>query len=284
MKLASIAVAATLGACGPKGSPSPPTPTPAPDAAQAPAPIDAAPAVDLPPPDAAPREPVVIVPPEPPAPVYTAAPELDEAGEKLVAAARKATGAKALAAWAKVQTIDPDHSEARYGIAAAHIKLKDNAAAIAAFTALAASTRSDAIEFLVAARFDKTFAPIAGDQAFRDAVGLDRPPVQLYDKVMGHGGTWEQQGTSCDSPTVNLDLSQSRAFALKVRTVCSGQKFTSTFKGTWKLEANSVALVFPNKGAADEVVPCTMAPVGDEYSVACKVDDDLEFVVLPVRR
>lgn len=224
--------------------------------------------------------------PRPPeaTPATVEPPALDAAGQALVKKARKAKGKKALAAWAKVQALDPDHSEARFRIAAAYLKLKQPAEAIKALEALASSARADAIEFLVAARFDKAFKKLANDPAFRVAVGLDRGPTQLYDRIMGTGGNWEQQGTNCDKPTVALAFAQARTFVLKVKTVCDGQKYTSTFKGKWRPEAGSVTLVLPNKGADDEFVPCTLTAAGDEDSLACKIDEDLDFVALPVRR
>src|SRR5690606_31778937 len=119
------------------------------------------------------------------------APE-DPAVTKAVAAARKAPKKKQLAAWNAVLAADPAHSEALFQIAALQIGAKQQADALATLGKLAASTREDAIEWLVEARFAKAFAPVRGVPAFREHVGLDRKPATPYERLMGFGGQWEQ--------------------------------------------------------------------------------------------
>ena len=211
-------------------------------------------------------------------------PPIDPALTKAVSAARKTSGAKAAAAWKKVLDLDAAHSEARYAIAVGHAKGKRAAEAIATLDALASSTRADAVEFRVAARFDPAFAAMRADPKFRAAVGLDRPATTFYERMMGFGGTWEQPGTSCDSPEVHLALARDRTFALRVRSRCEGMDSQAKFRGRWLIREPSLVLVLPNQGRADEEVVCGVESRGDEDAVTCRLDEDLDFTVRPVRR
>ncbi|MCA9677205.1 MAG: hypothetical protein H6709_07830 [Kofleriaceae bacterium] len=216
-----------------------------------------------------------------------AVPEASPEVAKAVKAARKAAkrgGAKAIKAWTQVLDLDPDHSEARYGVAVAQAKAKKTEAALAALEALAASSRADAIEYLVAARFDKAFAKLRAEARYRKAVGLDRPARTFYERLMGLGGTWEQAGTSCDAPGVALALTAERTFKLTITSKCSGDVYKDTFKGTWVDQEPNLVLHLPNKGKADEEIACTVARDGDEDEIRCAIDQDLQFAVKPVRR
>jgi hypothetical protein len=204
--------------------------------------------------------------------------------DKAVKAARKAKGKAALAAWAKVQAIDPDSSEARYGTAVALAQSKKTADAVAALEALAKSKRADAIEYLVAARFEPAFAPVRADAAYRKAVGLDRPPATFYERVMGLGGTWEQAGTSCDTPGVTLALGRDRAFTLRVKSACEGDRYDDKFSGTWDLQEPTLVLSLPNPDGGADQIPCAVEAKGGEDSIHCSISADLEFSVRPVRR
>jgi len=219
-------------------------------------------------------------------PIATAPPE-DPAVAKAVAAARKAAKGKALAAWKAVVTLDPTHSEAHYRLAVAKLGVKAKAEALAELTALAESTRPDAIEWLVEARFDPAFASLRGDPTFRTKVGLDRKGTTSYERLMGLGGQWEQTGTSCDKPEVRFTATRDRVVRIRVKSSCSGQVFDLPFKGVWRIEGTRVVLTFPTKGkqvsAADEA-GCQFEAVGDEDSLRCKLDRDIDFVVLPTRR
>ncbi|MCE9580643.1 MAG: hypothetical protein K8W52_46410, partial [Deltaproteobacteria bacterium] len=216
----------------------------------------------------------------PTVPPPAASPELTKA----VAKARKTSGKAAIAAWTKVAALDADHSEARYAIAVAHAKLKHKAEAIAALTALAGSARGDAIEYLVAARFDKAFAAWRADAGFRTAVGLDRPPTGLYERVMGLGGVWEQAATSCDTPQVTLTLARERAFTLRVRSTCSGQRYDDRFRGTWDVDANALVLSLPKPEGGSDPFLCSIEARSGEDAIHCALGEDLEFVVQAVRR
>lgn len=216
---------------------------------------------------------------DPPPLAKPSSPALDQA----VTAARKARGKAALAAWQKVLELDAGHAEALFRQAVA-LAAKDRAGALAALATLASSRAPDAIEYLVASRLDPAFAALRADATFRKTVGLDRKAVHPYEKAMGFGGTWEQAGTSCDTPKVELVLGRDKKFRLTVRTVCSGMVHQSKFAGTWAIASDGVALTLPNRGAAADVVACTFEPSGDEEALACPLDDDLRIFVLPVRR
>lgn len=217
----------------------------------------------------------------------TTAPPTDPKLTKAVETARKASKAKALAAWQAVLAIDPQHSEAQYRIAALQVGAKQTADANATLTKLAASSRADAIEWLVEARFDKAFAPLRADAKFRAAVGLDHKPTTTYERVMGVGGQWEQNGTSCETPEVQLTTTRDRTARVRIKTVCQGRTSNMTFKGTWRVEGKDVVLTFPTKGqkvTAKDETKCEFEQERDEDSLHCVLDQDLEFTVLPTRR
>jgi hypothetical protein len=217
----------------------------------------------------------------------TAQPPEDPKLKKALEAARKAAKGKALAAWNAVVAIDKDNSEAAYRIAALQVAAKHNADAIAALDKLAKSTRADAIEWLVEARFDKAFAAVRSDAKFRAAVGLDRKAQTPYERVMGFGGQWEQTGTSCETPEVKLTMTRDRAFKVRIKSVCQGRTFEQPFKGTWRIDGDNVVLTLPTKGkqtSAKDEAPCTVEKERDEDSLHCVLDRDLDFVVLPTRR
>ncbi|MDB4964063.1 MAG: hypothetical protein JWP01_4062 [Myxococcales bacterium] len=224
--------------------------------------------------------------PTPVTPGPTTAPE-DPAVTKAVAAARKAPTAKALASWKAVLALDPTSSEAHYRIASAQLAAKAKADAIATIGKLADSTRPDAIEWLVEARFDPAFASLRADPAFRTKIGLDRRPTTSYERLMGFGGQWEQTGTSCDKPEVRFTATRDRVVRIRVKSRCDGQIYDLPFKGQWRIDADKVVLTFPTKGkqvsAADEA-GCTFESAGDEDSLRCSLGHDIDFVVLPTRR
>jgi hypothetical protein len=235
------------------------------------------------------KDPVTVVPPgtRPVTPGTPIGPVVEDPKmAKAVADARKAPKAKALVAWKAVLAIDATHTEAIYRIAVASAAAKQPAEALAQLAKLGASTRPDAIEWLVEARFDPAFAALRADPKFRAAVGLDRKAATPYERLMGFGGQWEQTGTSCDKPEVRLNIARDRTFKLRVKTTCSGQVFDTPFKGAWRVDAAGIVLMLPNKGKvtdADEA-PCVFEPSGDEDALRCKLDKDLEFLVLPTRR
>jgi hypothetical protein len=220
-------------------------------------------------------------------PPTTTAPKQDPAVTKAIDAAHKATNAKALAAWQAVEALDADNSEARYRIAAIHAAGKQDP--IVDLQALAKSSRGDAIEWLVEARFDSAFGHLRADPKFRAAVGLDKPSATAYERLMGFGGQWEQTGTSCDAPEIRLVVKRDRSVKLNVKSSCNGQVFDVPFSGTWRLDdVDHVTLILPpTKHAAasnKDEAPCSFKKHGEEDALRCSVGKDLEFEVLPTRR
>jgi hypothetical protein len=216
------------------------------------------------------------------------APPADPKVTAAVAAARKApAGGKALAAWKAVLAQDGAHSEALFRVAVAQVAAKQAADALTTLGVLGGSTRPDAIEWLVEARFDRAFAAVRADAKFRAAVGLDRKAASMYERMMGFGGQWEQTATACDRAEVHLSALRDRTFKLRVKTACQGSTFEMPFKGTWRIEGGGIVLSLPNKGksttTADETT-CSFEPAGDEEGLKCTIGRDLEFTVLPTRR
>jgi hypothetical protein len=206
---------------------------------------------------------------------------------KVTAAVEAARKAKTTAGWQKVLALDAAHSEATYRIAALEIAAKHKDIALAKLGELAGSTRPDAIEWLVEARFDATFAALRADAKFRAATGLDRKAQSPYERAMGFGGTWEQTGTSCDKPEVRLDMLRDRSFKMRVKTVCEGQVFDTPFKGTWRIDGDRIVLTVPTKNqkvSNKDEAPCRFERAGDEDALHCSLGHDLDFVVLPTRR
>ena len=189
--------------------------------------------------------------------------------------------------WKKVLAIEPGHAEALYRMAATDLAAKKKDAALSEIEALGKSTRADASEWQVEARFDPAFASLRADPKFRAAVGLDRPARNAYELAMGFGGQWEQTGTSCDKAEVKLNMRHDRTFKLRVKTACEGHVMDLPFHGTWRIEGNQVVLTFPTSGqkaTTKDETPCKFEKVGDEDALHCALDKDLEFQVLPTRR
>jgi hypothetical protein len=206
----------------------------------------------------------------------TAAPPEDPKVTKAADAARKVTGGKALGAWQSVLALDPSHSEAQFRIAALRASTKQVGDAVAMLQTLAKSARADAVEWLVEARFDPAFAAVRADPKYRDAVGLDRPPGTTYERLMGLGGQWLQNGTQCDAGEVHFT----------VKSSCGGHTDDETFKGIWALEGAGIKLILPTHGkaGADDEAACVFEKQGQEDALRCALGKDLDFVVLPVRR
>lgn len=227
------------------------------------------------------------VDPNPPTTTTPPAPPADPRLVKAVESARKQKGAKATAAWRGVLAIDASHSEAPFRIAQAQVAAKQPADAIAMLETLAKSTRDDAVEWLIEARFDPAFASLRADPKFRAAVGLDKKGTSSYERLMGFGGQWEQTGTPCDKPEIRFTTLRDRTFKLRVKTACQGSVFDTPFKGTWRIDGTHIVLTLPNKGkqvsAADEA-GCEFQGVGDEDALRCQIGRDIEFTVLPTRR
>jgi hypothetical protein len=205
---------------------------------------------------------------------------------KLTAAVEAARKKNTKAAWDGVLAIDADNAEARFRLAALAVKTA-RADAMNRLDELAKSSRGDAIEWLVEARFDPAFAALRADPKFRAAVGLDRKAATSYERLMGFGGQWMQNGTSCDKPEVHVRAKRDRSIEIRVKSACEGMAFDQTFKGTWRLDGDAVVLVVPTRGKqvtqADEG-RCRFEAAGDEDALHCGLGRDVDFVVLPTRR
>jgi hypothetical protein len=215
-------------------------------------------------------------------------PPLPAATQALLKKARGYKGKAAVKAWGLVLQDQPELAEARYGVASGAAQTKDIATAMQQLQSLRAAVSKDgtAIEWLVAARFDKSFAALRDDAAFRKVVGLDASDApSAYEQVMGFGGSWEQTGTSCESPTVAMVFTRERTVSIRVRSMCQGMSVDSRFKGTWKTTAGPVVkLSLPNKDKAADAVTCNFEMVGQEQGLVCPLDEELVLRVLPARR
>jgi hypothetical protein len=224
--------------------------------------------------------------PDAPRPDAVAPPD-DPKIAKAAADARAAGKPRSLAAWRAVLSLDAAHSEALFQLAAAELAARHTAEALAALATLAASNRSDAIEWLVEARFHPAFQALRGDAKFRTTVGLDRKAATTYERLMGFGGGWEQTGTSCDKPEVRFTAGRDRSFKLRVKTSCEGAVYDTSFKGTWRIAGDRVVLVLPNQGkqaSASDEATCGFETAGDEEAMRCALGHDLDFSLLPTRR
>lgn len=220
----------------------------------------------------------------PPTAAGGAPPPADPALTRAVTAARKARGKAALTAWTKVLGLDADHAEARYRIAVAQAGLKKPGEAVAALEQLAASSRGDALEWLVEARFDKAFARLVGDARFRAAVRIDAAAATPYERLMGLGGQWEQSLVPCDRPEIKVTLRRDRTFRLDLRSTCEGMRERFTMKGTWQQRDEAVELLVARPGGGSDSAPCMLGRDRDEDTLTCMIDADLRFEGRPARR
>jgi len=222
-----------------------------------------------------------------PPPAAGVEPPPDPAIAKAVAGARAAPKARAVAAWSAVLALDAGHAEALFRTAAAELAGKRTAPALAALLALAGSPHADAVEWQIEARFDPAFAAVRADPKFRAAVGLDRKPATVYERLMGFGGQWEQTGTSCDKPEIRFTATRDRKFKLRVKTSCEGAVYNTPFQGSWRIDGQRIVLQLPSQGravSASDEAGCGFETAGDEDALRCSLGHDLEFVVLPTRR
>jgi hypothetical protein len=184
-----------------------------------------------------------------------------------------------------------DHPAARYGLAAALAGQNRSADAVAELGALGRSSHPQAARWLVEARLGSHFTRLQGDAAFRRAVGIDRDPARApgaYERLVGFGGHWEQTGSPCQDPTVNLDLDRkSDRFKLTIRTRCQGEDDTTRLAGIWRAEgAAALRLSFPNVDGPEEQLQCQLAAASDrsgEDTLSCTLEE-LQMKLRVVRR
>lgn len=224
-----------------------------------------------------------VTPPVPPPTDPVVAP-VDPNLARVIAATRKARGKTQIKGWETVLTMAPDHPEALYRLAALYVAAKHPDVALERLEALAASKAPDAIEWLIEARFDKSFAKLVGEPRFRAAVGFDRPAASTYERLMGLGGEWEQSLMPCDRPEMRLSLKRDRRFTLVLRSSCQGSRDKVTFRGTWAVDGAALALKLPKLDTGDDVAPCLLSVDGDEDVLRCQIDAELSFEARPSRR
>jgi hypothetical protein len=187
--------------------------------------------------------------------------------------------------------LSADHPAARYGVAASLAGQRRSAEALAELSALARSTHPQAPRWLVEARLGPHFTGLQGDAGFRRTVGIDRDPARApsaYERIIGPGGRWEQTGTPCQEPTVDLMLDRkSEKFQLTIRVRCQGDDETTRLSGTWKAEgAELLRLRFPNVEGPEEQLTCKLAAApgpSAEDTLGCSLED-LQMTLRIVRR
>jgi hypothetical protein len=231
------------------------------------------------------KEPTAPTTVTPPPTTVDAPPAVDPAVEKLAAKARKTSGKAAFAAWNKVLAADPDNAEAHYRIAAAYAATKTPLSALSSLESLSKSPRPDAAEWLIEARFDKSFLKLVDNTDFRSVVGLDRAPSSTYERLMGMGGQWEQSVIPCDRPEIKLTLRRARTFKLELSSVCSGMRERLSWTGTWShTTTQTLELRLKKPKGGFDAAPCTLTRDADEDVLTCHLDADLAFEARPVRR
>lgn len=229
------------------------------------------------------KTPAAEPPPTTTPPITDAPPPADPAVTRAADKARKTSGKAALAAWAKVLALDPGHPEAHYRVAAAHAA-RNAGEALAALDRLAASGRPEAAEWLIEARFDKSFLKLVANPRFRAVTGLDRAAATPYERLMGLGGEWEQALIPCDRPELKLALRRARTFRIDLATVCSGMREKLSWSGTWAQQGEAIELRLKKPGGGHDAAPCLLSRDGDEDVLTCHLDADLSFEARPARR
>lgn len=220
------------------------------------------------------------------APAPPPAAPLSPGDAKLVAAAVKDGAAQlkkkkwkqAEAAYRKALATAGDHAAARFGLAASLAQQKRSSDAVAELVLLSRSAVADAPEWLVEARTSAHFAALRGEPDFRRAVGIDRDPdrpLSAYERLVGQGGSWEQTGAACQTPTVSLKLDRkTKKFLLLIRVRCQGDDDTTRLTGTWAAAGQSdLTLTFPNPGGQDEKLACKLAETSGEDALGCTLED-----------
>lgn len=185
----------------------------------------------------------------------------------------------------------PGHPAAQYGVAASLAGQKRTADALAALVELAGSTHPHAPRWLVEARLGPHFTKLQSDAGFRRAVGIDRDPQRpptAYERLVGLGGHWEQTGTACQQPTVDLRLDRkSEKFQLAIRNRCQGEDETTRLVGSWETDGSGVLrLRFPNVDGPEEALECQLGGAPDrsgEDLLSCTLDE-LTMAMRVVRR
>lgn len=183
----------------------------------------------------------------------------------------------------------PDDPAVLYGIAASYAgpgKLRE---AVAALEKLGALDHPEVPIYMVDARGDRAFKRLRRDGSFRRAIGLDpggRQP-SAYERAVGLGGRWEQPGSPCAEPKVDLALStgKTQSFRLVIASRCQGGRDRTRLSGTWTAQGkDDLNLIFPNPGADDEVLACELSACQGVDCLTCGAGTDMEFALKATRR
>jgi len=177
-----------------------------------------------------------------------------------------------------------------YGHAAARAGLGDRAGALADLRQLGLGNHEEVPIWLVEARTEKAFDSLRADREFRLILGLDPGGRVLtaYERALALGGTWEQHGSPCAEPKVELGLGHPKqTFSLVISAVCDGLRDKTRLSGRWLAAGvDALTLVFPNPGQDDETLSCQLRPCADgrETCLDCGAGTDMGFVLRPVSR
>lgn len=109
------------------------------------------------------------------------------------------------------------------------------------------------------------------------------------ERLVGHGGRWEQAAIACERPLVHLSLERDEPkFALEVDAHCRGQAHRAAFSGRWEGRGHDrLVLVFVADDGEEESLTCPIRRCDDgsrEDCIFCEVAPDLAFELRVVRR
>ena len=193
----------------------------------------------------------------------------------------------AIQAFHKVHELDPAHAEAHYRIARHYAWLRKPAQSVTSLQALATVGSPAAHEWLIEARFDKAFHKMRARRDFRSALGLDsvKRPKSAYERLVGHGGKWEQPAVVCENAGVSISLRRLvKTFRMMVTSRCRGHTDRLPLSGTWATTgATGLILSFGGRGA-QEPVRCDLRACDGEDCLRCVIDRDLTATLRSVRR
>ena len=204
--------------------------------------------------------------------------------------ARNGQSRRALRAYQQTLRDKPNFPEGLFGVAVQAANLRQKEQALRSLEALAKLPGEEGILWLLEARNERAFTGLRMNVRFRNALRLDVPAKQrtVYERLLGDGGHWEQQGTPCERAGVNLNLTVRPAtFRLKIHVRCQTDRFTSKHQGRWTAKGSTLQLLFPNDHAREERVSCKIKMCSDpieEDCLLCTIDKDLSALLRTVRR
>jgi len=203
---------------------------------------------------------------------------------------RKRRYRKALATFDGLVAKHPRDPAVRFGRAAARAGLGDRKGALADLRELGMGNEADTPVWLVEARTEPAFDGLRAEREFRMILGLDPGGRVLtaYERALALGGGWEQPGSPCAEPKVELRLGHPKqTFSLVITSVCDGVRDKTRLSGRWIADVlDVVTLIFPNPGQDDETLVCKLRGCqdGGETCLDCGAGTDMGFVLRPVSR